>query len=130
MRKIGLILLIIALLASPLYAKELATVKGEDGVTVKVSLMTDPPVIGSNNIRIDLADTEGNAVTDAKINLYYSMAPMKGMAPMNKKVRPKLEGDSYTAAMKIGMKGHWDVTLKIKRNNANPLIVRTKFMIK
>ncbi|MCF6247859.1 MAG: FixH family protein [Desulfobacula sp.] len=135
MKKTGLLLLITtllvtALLSSPLCAKQLAMVKGEDDVVVKVFLMTDPPVVGSNNIRIELEDDKGNTITDAKIKLYYSMEPMKGMAPMSKKVRPVLEGDHYNADVKTRMKGHWNLTIKIKRKNADLLEVKTKFSVK
>lgn len=129
MRKIVLVLLGIALLAGPLYAKELTTVKGANGVTVKVSLMNDPPVVGENKIKIELTDAEGKAITDAKVRIYYSMRPTGGMTPMNRKAKPKLEGDSYVAALNIGMKGIWDLKLQIRRKNEKNLSVETNIKI-
>ncbi len=128
--KVISILLGIALLASPLYAKELVTVKGTDDVTAKVFLVTDTPVVGKNTIRVELNDSSGKAITDAKVKAYYSMAPMKGMAPMIYKARAKLNGDSYIATLDIGMKGHWELKLKIRRKKASTFNVETSFKIK
>ncbi len=130
MKKIILILLGMAMLANPLHAKGLTTVKGADNVTVKVSLVTDPPVVGKNNIKVELTDAKGNALTDAKVKVYYSMTPMKGMMPMNYKAKAKLEGDSYITTLDIGMKGSWDVKFKIKRENADSLNVKASFKVK
>lgn len=91
--------------------------------------MTDPPVLGKNSIRIELADSEGNAITDPKVKVYYSLTPMKGMAPMNHKTKAKLEGDSDIATIDIGMMGHWDAKLKIKRENAGSLNIKTSFKV-
>lgn len=130
MKKIMTILLGLVLVAGPVSGKELTTVKGEGDVTAKVSLLNDPPVVGKNQLKIEIVDTEGKAITDAKVRVYYSMTPMKGMSPMEYKAKAKLNGDSYVAALSIMMKGHWDVKFKIKRKNAKTINGKARFMVK
>lgn len=124
------IFLSMTILATPLYAKGLTTVKGEGGVTVKVSLLNDPPIVDKNKIKVEFADAGGKAITDAKVKVSYSMTPMKGMAPMNHKAKAKLEGDSYIATMNIGMKGKWDVKIRVKRKNASSMNIKASFQVK
>lgn len=129
MKKIVLILLALSLWASPLCARELAVVNGDD-LTVKVSLLTNPPVVGTNNLRVDLFDSNGKPVTDAKVRVNYSMKPMKGMTPMHYKTNAKLKADSYIVALETRMKGEWDVKLRIKRKNAASRRLKTKIEVR
>lgn len=129
MGKMFWVFLCTILMASPLSAKELVTVTDQSDLMVKVSLKGDPPTMGKNKIKIQLLDSSGNAVTDAKVKVYYTMPPMKGMAPMNHKTKAKIEGDKYVAPLKITMKGEWNVTLKIQRKDKDSLKAKTGFTV-
>jgi hypothetical protein len=72
-----------------------------------------PPVLGDNNIEIELKDAAGKAVTDAKVLVNYYMPPMPRMAPMNYTTDAKLKGDKYKAKMNFIMSGPWIIAVKI-----------------
>ena len=72
-----------------------------------------PPVLGDNNIEIELKDAAGKAVTDAKVLVNYYMPPMPRMAPMNYTTDTKLKGDKYKAKMNFIMSGPWIIAVKI-----------------
>jgi len=73
----------------------------------------NPPVLGDNNIEIELKDAAGKAVTDAKVLVNYYMPPMPRMAPMNYTTDAKLKGDKYKAKMNFIMSGPWIIAVKI-----------------
>jgi hypothetical protein len=72
-----------------------------------------PPVLGDNNIEIELKDAAGKAVTDAKVLVNYYMPPMPRMAPMNYTTDASLKGDKYRAKMNFIMSGPWIIAIKI-----------------
>ena len=72
-----------------------------------------PPVLGDNNIEIELKDAAGKAVTDAKVLVNYYMPPMPRMAPMNYTTDAQLKGDKYKAKMNFIMSGPWIIAVKI-----------------
>ena len=72
-----------------------------------------PPVLGDNHIEIDLKDSGGKTVTDAKVLVNYYMPPMPRMAPMNYIIDAKLKGEKYKATMNFIMSGPWIIAIKI-----------------
>ena len=72
-----------------------------------------PPVLGDNNIEIELKDAASKSVTDAKVLVNYYMPPMPRMAPMNYTTDAKLKGDKYKAKMNFIMSGPWIIAVKI-----------------
>ncbi len=72
-----------------------------------------PPVLGDNNIEIELKDATGELVTDAKVVVNYYMPPMPRMAPMNYTTDAKLKGEKYRATMNFIMSGPWIIAVKI-----------------
>lgn len=130
MKKIMMLFMGLALVAGPVYGKELATLKGAGDVTVKVSLLNDPPVVGKNKVKIEVMDADGKRVTDAKVRVYYSMVPMGGMTPMEYKAKAKLEGDGYIASLDIMMKGHWNLKFRVKRKGGKSINGKARFMVK
>lgn len=130
MKKIMMLFMGLALVAGPVYGKELATFKGAGDVMIKVSLLNDPPVVGKNKVKIEVMDADGKRVTDAKVRVYYSMVPMKGMTPMEYKARAKLDGDGYIASLDIMMKGRWEMRFKVKRKGGKSINGKARFMVK
>ena len=115
MKKIAVFSLILLLIAGIAYAKDYEVKKkaGDYDVTVKID--KNPPVVGDNNITIDIKDAAGKNVTDAAVKVEYSMPAMSGMPAMNYKADAELKGYEYKAKMNLSMSGAWNVAVKITR---------------
>lgn len=115
MKKIVMFSLILLLTAGIAYAKDYEVKKkaGEYDVIVKID--KNPPIVGDNNITIDIKDAAGKNVTDAKVKVEYSMPAMPGMPAMNYKTDTELKGYEYKAKMNLSMSGPWNVAVKITR---------------
>ena len=72
-------------------------------------------MVGDNLMELTIKDTDGKAVTDAKVAVTYTMPPMSGMAPMNYKTDAVPKEGSYQATLKFSMSGSWNVEAKISR---------------
>ncbi|MEK7789670.1 MAG: FixH family protein, partial [Planctomycetota bacterium] len=85
MKRLTVVTLILLLIAGIAYAKDYEVKKkaGEYDVVVKID--KNPPVVGDNNIEIEIKDASGKYVTDAKVRVEYSMPAMPGMPAMNYK---------------------------------------------
>lgn len=122
MKKIALFLssLIISLslimISGTAFAKDYEVKKKAQGYEVKAKIDKNPPVVGDNNIAIEIKDDKGNYVTDAKVRVDYSMPAMPGMPPMNYKADAVLKGDEYKATMNLSMSGPWNIAIKIIRS--------------
>lgn len=99
------------------YAKEYEVKKKAGDFDVEVRIDKNPPVVGKNNMEIEIKDTAGKYVTDAKVKVEYEMPAMPGMPAMDYKTEAKLDGDKYKAAMDLSMSGSWSVTVKITRGD-------------
>ena len=115
MKKIAVFSLILLLIAGIAYAKDYEVKKkaGDYDVTVKID--KNPPVVGDNNITIDIKDAAGKNVTDAAVKVEYSMPAMSGMPAMNYKADAELKGYEYKAKMNLSMSGSWNIAVKITR---------------
>jgi hypothetical protein len=80
--------------------------------TVDVAINRNPPIVGRNEIRIDIKDISGKYVTSASVTVNYYMPPMPGMPPMNYTVKAPLNGSGYNAIMDIIMTGPWMVAIR------------------
>jgi len=115
MKKLVVFTLILLLTAGIAYAKDYEVKKKAGGYDVIVKIDKNPPVVGDNNITIDIKDAAGKNVTDAKVKVEYSMPAMPGMPAMNYKTDTKLKGYGYKAKMNLSMSGAWNVAVKITR---------------
>lgn len=115
MKKIVLFVMVVLLTAGLAYAKDYEVKKkaGEYDVVVKID--KNPPVVGDNNMTIDIRDASGKNVTDAKVKIDYSMPAMPGMPPMNYKTDAEIKGTEYKATMNLSMSGPWDIVVKITK---------------
>lgn len=73
--------------------------------------------MGTNEVDINIYDSEGKAVTDAKIKIGYSMSAQANMPPMEYTSRAKLDGETYKADLNFSMKGNWEITVYIMRTD-------------
>jgi len=104
------ILLLIPTIANP-KAYELKRKAGEYEAEVKIDRY--PPVLGDNKIEIEIKNSEGKCVKDAKVLVNYYMPPMPRMAPMNYITDATLKGEKYKATMNFIMSGPWIIAIKI-----------------
>jgi hypothetical protein len=83
---------------------------------VEAKIDKNPPVVGDNNITVEIKDATGKYVTDAKVVVDYSMPAMPGMPAMNYKADTELKGNEYKATMNLSMSGPWNIAIKITRS--------------
>ncbi|MBA4371758.1 MAG: hypothetical protein C0402_02725 [Thermodesulfovibrio sp.] len=97
-------------------AKDYEVKKKAGEYDVAVSIDRNPPVVGDNNVNIDIRDAAGKSVTDAKIMVAYGMSAMPGMPAMDYKTEAELKGSGYRAKMNLSMSGPWNIVVKISRS--------------
>ena len=115
MKKALIISLVLCLTAGMALAKNYELQKKVGDYTLDIKIDKNPPVVGDNIMELTIKDTDGKAVTDAKVAVTYTMPPMSGMAPANYKTDAVLKGGSYQATLKFSMSGSWNVEAKITR---------------
>ncbi len=117
MKKLAIITLILILIAGIAYAKDYEVKKKAGEYDVEVKIDKNPPIVGDNNITIEIKDASGKYVTDAKVKVEYSMPAMPGMPAMNYKTDTELKGYEYKAKINLSMSGSWNVAVKITRSD-------------
>jgi hypothetical protein len=100
--------------------------KNVDGFTFEITINRNPPVLGKNDIRIEIRDPQGNPVPGSEVTVNYYMPPMPRMPPMNYTVTAAPEGAAYRAVMDLIMSGPWNI---IVRANTAGKPVRATFPI-
>ena len=115
MKKSVVIAMVFLLIAGIAYAKDYEVKKKAGQYDVEVKIDKNPPVVGDNNVSIEIKDESGKHVTDAKVIVDYSMPAMPGMPAMNYKTDATLSGSIYKAVMNLSMSGGWNITVKIVR---------------
>lgn len=123
---IGIAVSVILLITGIAYAKDYEVKKKAGEYDVEVKIDKNPPVVGKNNMEIEIKDTNGKYVTDAKVVVEYSMPAMPGMPPMDYKTDAELKGEEYKATMDLSMAGPWNIVVKITRGDKTS---KTKFSI-
>ncbi|GBE36974.1 hypothetical protein BMS3Bbin07_01129 [bacterium BMS3Bbin07] len=112
MKRIFLVLLGLFFMSAVVYATGFDMVKNVGDVTVRVSIGKDSPVVGKNNISVDLLNPEKGAITDAEVELAYFMPAMPAMKYETSAIQ---KGSSYTAVLGLAMAGQWNVDVRFKR---------------
>ena len=115
MKRLTVLTIILLLIAGIAYAKDYEVKKKAGEYDVEIKIDKNPPVVGDNNIEIEIKDASGKYVTDAKVKVEYSMPAMPGMPAMNYKTDTELKGYEYKAKMNLSMSGSWNVVVKITR---------------
>jgi len=115
MKKTLVFTVILLLVAGIAFAKDYEVKKKAGQYDVEVKIDKNPPVVGDNNVSIEIKDETGKYVTDAKVKVDYSMPAMPGMPAMNYKADAELKGDEYKAKMNLSMSGSWNIAVKIAR---------------
>lgn len=115
MKRLAVVTLILLLIAGIAYAKDYEVTKKAGEYNVGVKIDKNPPIVGDNNVKIEIKDTSGKYITDAKVVFEYSMPPMPGMPAAHYKTDAELKGNEYKTTMKPSMSGSWNVAVKITR---------------
>ena len=113
MKVFPVVVSILLLTVAPAYARGYVAQKSVGGYEVVIRIDKNPPVLGDNQIEVEIKDASGEVVKDAEVLINYYMPPMPRMAPMNYRVDAKLKGDSYRAKMVLIMSGPWAIVTKI-----------------
>jgi hypothetical protein len=110
---------ILCLMAGYAYAASLTDSKKASGYDVAILIDRNPPIIGINNLDVEIRGADGQAVTDAKVLVNYYMPPMPRMAPMNYRADAPFKGGKYRLAMNLIMEGPWVIVVKINHQGRN-----------
>ena len=82
------------------------------GYTLNVAMNRNPPILGKNDLRVEIQDSQGKNVVDAAVTVNYFMPPMPGMAPMNYTLKAAPRDGGYSATMDLIMKGPWNIVVR------------------
>jgi hypothetical protein len=115
MKKFAAVVLIMLVTAGVAFAKDYEVRKKAGDYDVTVTINRNPPVVGDNDVTVEIKDKAGHHVKDGKVIVDYSMPAMPGMPPMNYKTDAVLKGDVFAATMNLSMAGPWNVVVKISR---------------
>lgn len=108
-----IILLIISFMAAKAFADSLIASKRAGIYMVGIQIDRNPPIIGDNNIEIEIRDVSGVIVSDAKVMVNYYMPPMPRMAPMNYRTYAAFRAGKYRTSMNLIMEGPWYIAVKV-----------------
>lgn len=126
MKRILFAIGMLVLAAGFAYAKDYEVIKKADDYSVKIKIDKNPPVVGENNVTIEIKDAAGKNVTEAKVRLDYGMPAMPGMPPMSYKADAELKGTVYKVKMNPSMAGSWNMTIQITQGDK---VRRAKFNV-
>jgi hypothetical protein len=121
-KKLVVFTLILLLIAGIAYAKDYEIKKKAGEYDVEITIDKNPPVVGDNNIAVEIKDASGKYITDAKVKVEYSMPAMPGMPAMNYKTDAELKGNEYKAKMNLSMSGAWNIAIKITHGSKTTTI--------
>jgi hypothetical protein len=97
------------------FGKDYMVMKQAGDYMVHVTIDRNPPVSGENLMQISIQDKSGADVTDATVDVDYSMPAMMGMPAMNYKATTEIKDKKYNATLKFSMSGAWNIAVKITR---------------
>jgi len=116
MKRLAIVGMVLFLMAGIAYAKDYEVAKKAGDYNVVIKIDKNPPVAGKNNVEITLTDASGKAVTDAKVAVELSMAPMPGMPAANYRSNAELKGNIYRTVIEPSMAGPWNLAVKIAKS--------------
>lgn len=115
MKRFLMVVIGVLLLCGAAYAKNYEIKKEAGDYNVVMTIDKNPPVVGDNNVAVEVKDAKGNNVTDVKVVVEYSMPAMPGMPAMNYKTDTVLDKNEYKAKINLSMAGSWSVVIKITK---------------
>ncbi len=120
---LSLALLLLLITGKPCWAGDYRVRKSDQGLTFDIAINRNPPVLGDNEIRIEIQDPQGNPVLGAEVLVNYYMPPMPRMPPMNYTVPAPFKAGSYRAVMDLIMAGPWNIVIRAKKEERGARVV-------
>jgi hypothetical protein len=111
-RDLFLLILLLMILVPMAHGRDFVVKRNLQGYTMEVSINRNPPILGKNDIKVEIRDSLGKHVVDAPVKVNYFMPPMPGMAPMNYTVKASPHDTGYGATMDLIMKGPWNIVIR------------------
>ncbi len=111
-RNLLLVSLLIVFLLTPAYGRDFRVKKNLQGYTLDIAMNQNPPILGKNDIKVEIKDSLGKSVDGALVTVNYFMPPMPGMPPMNYRVKASPDGSGYRATMDLIMEGPWNIAIR------------------
>ncbi len=115
MKRILLIFVCMFFVAGTLHAKDFKVVKTVKDLKVIVTMDSNPPAKGANDISITLLDQNGKALTDADVVVDYNVPFNDNTPPISFEKKTKLNGKDFTATAFLTRTGPWDFKIRIKK---------------
>jgi hypothetical protein len=109
MKKLLMVIMVLLFTAGIAYAKDYTVTKQAGDYTVQLKMDKNPPVAGENKTEITIKDRAGADVTDATVEIEYTMPAM------NYKSTAEMKDKKYTGTLNFSMSGAWGVNVKITR---------------
>lgn len=78
--------------------------------------MPSKPAVGDAQATVQIKDDQGVEVTNAQVQVDYSMPAMPGMPAMNYKADATLAGKAYQAVLNFSMSGSWNIAVVFSVN--------------
>jgi hypothetical protein len=116
MKTWGIFILASLMVIPSAYSKDLELRKKAGEYDVEIRIDRNPPILGDNNVEVEIRDAAGSHIEDAAVLVNYYMPPMPRMAPMNYTTDAKPKGKKFKATMNLIMSGPWVIAVKITRN--------------
>jgi hypothetical protein len=116
MRRFVIVVIILLFAAGLGCAKDNSVSKESESYKVIFNIDKNPPVMGDNNAQITIKDKSGAYITDATVEVGYSMPAMAGMPAMDYSSTAELKAKAYVAKLNFSMSGSWGITVKITRS--------------
>ena len=104
--------LLIGVFATSADGRDFKVRRNLQGYTISVTMKQNPPILGKNDIKVEIKDSLGKYIVDAPVTVNYFMPPMPGMPPMNYRVKASPDGSEYSAIMDFIMKGPWNIVIR------------------
>ena len=96
-------------------AYEVRKKAGEFTITVKIK--NNPPCACHNRVSVDITDSKGRRISDAKVTLEYSRPAMQGKPALKYRADTQQERGRYIGVITLSMAGPWNVEVRITRGN-------------
>ena len=96
-------------------AYEVRKKAGEFTITVKIK--NNPPCACHNRVIIDITDSHGHPIRDAKVTLEYSRPAIHEIPTLKYRADTQQERGRYIGIITLSMAGPWNVEVRITRGD-------------
>jgi hypothetical protein len=122
---LAIAILLVFMTATLSEARDFRVRKRAGNFIVDVTLDKNPPILGNCDIRIEIHDGQGVAVTGSRVLVNYYMPPMPGMVPMNYTIQTTPKGSSHVATMHFIMTGPWNIVIQFNSGGSHTQLQST-----